>query len=163
MDGVKEEGFIIKSEKVTINLGAVELAQIDFLVEKGLYASRSDFIRLAIRKQTEEHQKEIKQFVDPSAQGTFASVGLFTGPFVWGLGLSGIGQEHVEEAFRAGRKISIRVIGILKIDEDVNPEQFRQVLKHVKIFGKVKAEPEIKKIIEEFNQKHSGKINELKL
>jgi len=143
----------MKSEKVTINLSAVELAQIDFLVEKGLYASRSDFIRLATRKQTEEHQKEIEQFIDPSAQGTFAAVGIITDSLVWGLGVLGIGQEHVEEAFRTGQKINIRAIGVLKVDKDVNPEQFRQVLSRAKVSGKIIAEPEIKKIIEEFNTK----------
>lgn len=145
--------FVVKSEKVTVNLSAVELAQIDFLVEKGMYASRSDFIRLATRKQTEEHQKEIEQFVNPAADGSFAAVGLLTGSLVYGLGLTGIGQGHVEEAFRTGKMISIRVIGILKIDKNVDPEQFRQVLKDVKVFGKVNAEPEIKKIIEAFNEK----------
>jgi len=143
----------MKSEKVTINLSAVELAQIDFLVEKGLYVSRSDFIRLATRKQTEAHQKEIDQFVDPSAQGTFAGVGIITDSLVWGLGILAIGQEHVEEAYRAGQKINIRAIGVLKVDKDVNPEQFRYVLSRVKVSGKIIAEPEIKKIIEEFNDK----------
>jgi len=143
----------MKSEKVTINLSAVELAQIDFLVEKGLYVSRSDFIRLATRKQTESHQREIEQFVDPSVQGTFAGVGIITDSLVWGLGILGIGSEHVEEAHRTGQKLNIRAIGVLKIDKDVNPEQFRSVLSRVKISGKIIAEPEIKKIIEEFNEK----------
>ena len=143
----------MKSEKVTINLSAVELAQIDFLVEKGLYVSRSDFIRLATRKQTESHQKEIEQFVDPSAQGTFAGVGIITDSLAWGLGILGIGKEQVEEAFRTGQKINIRAIGVLKIDKDVDPKQFKQVLSRVKISGKVIAEPEIKKIIEKLNEK----------
>jgi len=56
----------MRSEKVTINLSAVELAQVDFLVEKGLCANRADFIRMAIRKQTDEHKKEIEQFMEPT-------------------------------------------------------------------------------------------------
>jgi len=144
----------MKSEKVTINLSAVELAQIDFLVEKGLYASRSDFIRLAARKQTEEHQKDIEQFVDPSAQGGSAvALGLLTDTFVWSLGMAWIEQDHVEELFLADKKIDIRVIGVVKIAQDVDSKQFRQILKRVKVFGKIIAEPEIKAIIEAFNQK----------
>jgi len=143
----------MKSEKITINLSAVELAQIDFLVEKGLYASRSDFIRLATRKQTEEHKKEIEQFVDYSAhERTSGSLELAT-VNQWGLGIWSLDQEYVGEILHAGKKLSIRIIGVLIIDKDVSAEQLRQVLKSVKVSGKIKAEPEAKAIIEELNQK----------
>ena len=145
----------MKSEKVTINLSSVELAQIDFLVEKGLYASRSDFIRLATRKQTEEHKKEIDNFLDPSAQGfglgVLGSLGAEADLKFWGLGVLYIDQNEIERLILADGKLDIRAIGVLKVDKNVNPEQFRQVLKRVKISGKVSAEPEVKKIIEEFN------------
>lgn len=143
----------MKSEKVTINLSAVELAQIDFLVEKGLYANRSDFIRLATRKQTEEHQKEIDQFVDPSAQSSWVSLGALTHTHLWSLGAASINAEYIEEILQAEKKLDLRVIGVLIVKEDVNPEQFRQALKCCKVFGKVNAKPEIKAIIEEFNEK----------
>ena len=143
----------MKSEKVTINLSAVELAQIDFLVEKGLYASRSDFIRLATRKQTEDHQKEIDQFVDPEATtGSWVSLGAMTDTLVWTLGAASINQDYIEGILQEGKQLDIRVIGILIVKKDVDPEQFRQVLKRVKVFGKVNAEPEIKAIIVELNE-----------
>jgi len=145
---------MMKSEKVTINLSTVELAQIDFLVEKGLYASRSDFIRLATRKQTESHQREIEDHITPSVLG-LGSLRVDGGEEVeniWGLGVIVINQYEIERLALAKRKLDIRTIGLLKIAKDVNPEQFRQVLRQVKISGKVKAEPEIKAIIEEFNQ-----------
>ena len=143
----------MKSEKVTINLSAVELAQIDFLVEKGLYASRSDFIRLATRKQTEDHKKEIEQFVDDSSHDLEFDEENLNAWFFWGLGTSSITQQDIEVLVRTGKKIDIRMIGVLIIKKDVSPEQFRQVLKRVKVYGKVNAEPEIKAIIEEFNEK----------
>ena len=143
----------MKSEKVTINLSAVELAQIDFLVEKGLYASRSDFIRLATRKQTEDHQKEIDQFVDPeAATGSWVSLGAMTDTLVWTLGAASISQQYIEEVLQEGKQLDIRVIGVLIVKSDVDPEQFRQVLKRVKVFGKITAEPEIKAVITEFNE-----------
>ena len=142
----------MKAEKVTINLSTVELAQIDFLVEKGLYASRSDFIRLATRKQTEEHKKEIEQFVDTSDESSWVSFGALTDTMIWSLGAAAISQEHVEEVLKAGKKFDIRIIGVLIVKKDVNPEHFKQVLKRCKVFGKIKAEPEIKAIIDALNE-----------
>ena len=143
-----ERSFVMKSEKVTINLSTVELAQIDFLVERGLYASRSDFIRLATRKQTEEHKKEIEQFVDP----TEVDFGFEEKDFkVWALGIIGFGQAEVERVYQDGGIIDLRVIGLLKIAKNVDPEQFRKVLKRAHISGKIVAEPEIKAIIDALN------------
>ena len=142
----------MKSEKVTINLSAVELAQIDFLVEKGLYASRSDFIRLATRKQTEEHQKEIDQFIDPEAvSGSWVGLGAITETLVWSLGVAAIDGEFIKEILDAGKQLDIRVIGLLIVKKDVDSVQFKKVLKRVKVFGKINAEPEIKAIIAAFN------------
>lgn len=138
----------MKSEKITINLSAVEVAQIDFLVERGLYASRSDFIRLATRKQTEEHKKEIEQFVEPGiAHGILGEKDLK----VWGLGVIIIGRQDIERVYQNNGIADLRVIGVLKIAKDVDPNQFKNVLKRVHISGKVIAEPEIKAIIDELN------------
>ena len=139
---------MMKTEKITINLSAVELAQIDFLVEKGLYASRSDFIRLATRKQTEEHKKEIEQFINPTGFDFGLGEKDYKG---WTLGIIGIGQQVVERVYQSGGIIDLRVIGLLKISKNVDPEQFKKVLKRVKISGKVVAEPEIKAIIDNLN------------
>lgn len=142
----------MKSEKVTINLSAVELAQIDFLVDKGLYVNRSDFIRLATRKLTEEHQKEIEKFVDTSDESSWVSFGALTDSLVWTLGAASISADFIKDVLQADKRLDIRVIGVLIVKKDVDPEQFRQALKRCKVFGKINAEPEIKAIIEEFNQ-----------
>lgn len=143
----------MKSEKVTINLSAVELAQIDFLVDKGLYVNRSDFIRLATRKLTEEHQKEIEKFVDTSDESSWVTFGALTDSLVWTLGGASINGDYIKEVLQADKKLDIRVIGVLIVKKDVDPGQFRQALKRCKVFGKINAESEIKAIIEEFNQK----------
>ena len=142
----------MKSEKVTINLNTVELAQIDFLVDKGLYANRSDFIRLTARKLTEEHKKEIEKFVDASDESSWVSFGAMTESLVWTLGGASITRDYIEDVLKAGKKLDIRVIGVLIIKKDVDPEQFRKVVKRCKVFGKITAEPEIKTIINSFNQ-----------
>jgi len=142
----------MKAEKITINLSTVELAQIDFLVEKGLYASRSDFIRLATRKQTEEHRKEIEQFVDPTEKGVALSLKWGENDLKgWALGVIGLSQEEVENVYQNDGIIDLRVIGVLKIAKNVDPEMFKKVLKRAHISGKVVAEPEIKAIIDELN------------
>jgi len=139
----------MKTEKVTINLSPVELAQIDFLVEKGLYASRSDFIRLATRKQTEEHKKVIEQFVDPID----ADFGLEEKDYKgWSLGIVGFGQETVERVYKNDGIMDLRVIGLLKISKDVDPVMFKKILKRAHISGKVIAEPEVKAVIDELNE-----------
>lgn len=144
----------MKSEKITINLSTVELAQIDFLVEKGLYASRSDFIRLATREQTEKHRKEIEQFVDPEAKGVAMSLKWGDNDLKsWALGVIGLSQEEVENVYQNGGIIDLRVIGVLKVAKDVNSEQLKKVLKRAHISGKVIAEPEIKAIIDGLNTK----------
>jgi len=143
----------MKSEKVTINLSAVELAQIDFLVDKGLYVNRSDFIRLATRKLTEEHQKEIEKFVDTSDESSWVTFGVLTDSLVWTLGSASINGDYIKEVLQADKKLDIRVIGVLIVKKDVDPGQFRQALKRCKVFGKINAKSEIKAIIEEFNQK----------
>ena len=143
----------MKAEKVTINLSTVELAQIDFLVEKGLYASRSDFIRLATRKQTEEHKGEIENFVDPKSSSVLLGSILCEKDLqVWSLGVAYIGAEEVEHVFLNEGIIDLRIIGVLKVGKDVDPVQFKKVLKRAKINGKVSATPEIKTIIDELNQ-----------
>jgi Arc/MetJ-type ribon-helix-helix transcriptional regulator len=43
------------SEKITINLGYVDLGHIDLMVQDGFYSNRTDFIRTAIRNQLERH------------------------------------------------------------------------------------------------------------
>lgn len=143
----------MKSEKITINLSPVELAQIDFLVEKGLYASRSDFIRLATRKQTDEHKKEIERFVDPSMPENSWEGSEVPIDTIFVLGIALVDKDQIEELFFRDRKLDIRVIGVLKISDNVDPQKFKHVLKRAKISGKINAKPEIKTIIEAFNKK----------
>src|SRR3712207_8916575 len=53
----------LETEKITSNLGVVDLGQIDLLVQEGFYANRTDFIRTAIRNQIAAHADAVKQSV----------------------------------------------------------------------------------------------------
>lgn len=137
----------MRSEKITINLSSVELAQVDYLVEKGLYASRADFIRLAIRKQTEEHKKEIDQFMEPTLWEREAEEDN-SGLVVIALGGTHISKEDVQRLLRVGKKAYIRLIGVLTVDKEITLEEIKEVTSVCKVFGKIVAEPEVKAFLQ---------------
>lgn len=135
-----------ETEKLTINLGVVELAQIDVLVEQGIYSNRSDLIRTAIRKQLEVHEEKIKRAVAPIV-GTKQSSG------VWGIGIIYLNEESLIETFESNgeQPIKINVVGMLKISDAISAELFNKMVARISIRGKLVASPEIKELIERMN------------
>src|SRR5512147_2165754 len=95
------------TEKITINLGFVDLGQIDLLVEEGFFSNRTDFIRTAIRNQLAIHAEAVKQTV---SRKTLV------------LGLQRFARADLEERRKAGERLQVRVLGLVAIDEDVSPE-----------------------------------------
>ena len=134
-------------EKLTVNLGIVDLAQIDVLVEQGIYSNRSDFIRTAIRKQLEVHQEKIERSLTPIT-GTEGGAGVST------VGIHYVSKEDLEEAFRDNgeKKIKISVIGMLVVSCDVSAELFTKTVARVIVRGKLVASSEIMKLIEKTNK-----------
>jgi Arc/MetJ-type ribon-helix-helix transcriptional regulator len=118
-----------ESEKITINLGYVDLGHIDLLVQDGFYANRTDFIRTAIRNQIERHAEPARQAV--------ARKGL-------DLGLRHYGREDLEAARAAGRMLDIRVLGLATIALDVSPELARDTIASVSVLGALQASPAVK-------------------
>jgi len=137
----------MKTEKVTINLSAVELAQIDFLVDRGLYSNRSDFIRLASRKQISEHQKELDKYME--AENDYMSDPLYQKASV--VGIMQLGKNFLNEHMLENKYLDIKVVGMLIISKDVDFNLAQKVIKKCKIHGKIIANPEIKKYIEDLN------------
>jgi len=127
------------NEKITINLGVVELAQIDVLVEQGIYSNRSDFIRSAIRKQLVEHKDDIQQIL-PIAKRKDDSTR-------WAIGIMSLSKETLEELAYFNEKIRLTVVGMLIVDSDVTPELFKAAVAKVTIRGKLLASDEIKELI----------------
>ena len=117
------------SEKITINLGFVDLGQVDLLVSEGFYATRSDFIRTAIRNQIERQHETLKRSVDHHRLE---------------LGLRHYTRFDLEEARAEGRHIHIHVVGMASIDDDVTAELALATIASVRVLGALHASPAVK-------------------
>lgn len=118
-----------ESEKLTINLGFVDLGQIELLVQEGFYSNRSDFIRTAIRNQIERHAEVVRQVV------TRKSVD---------LGLRHISSADLQAAKAAGQMLDIRVLGLAVIASDVTPDLARATISALSVLGTLQASAAVK-------------------
>jgi Arc/MetJ-type ribon-helix-helix transcriptional regulator len=126
------------TEKITINLGAVDLGKIDLLVEHGHYSNRTDFIRTAIRAQLDKHSLEVQQSVTRHSYGV--------GAFYHSL-------EDFERYKAKGEKIKISIVGIYNIPNDVSPTLADEVVESIKVYGIFQASDKVKAALQK-----SGKI-----
>ena len=117
------------TEKITINLGYIDLGHIDLLVQEGFYSNRTDFIRTAIRNQIERHADTTKQSVARKSVE---------------LGLRHYSREDLEVAQAAGQTLHIRVLGLASIAENVTPELARATIASVEVLGALHASPAVK-------------------
>jgi Arc/MetJ-type ribon-helix-helix transcriptional regulator len=117
------------SEKITINLGYVDLGHVDLMVQDGFYSNRTDFIRTAIRNQLGHHADAVRLSV---VRRTLE------------LGLRHYNRHDLEAARTAGEKLHINVLGLARIAEDVTPELARAVIASVTVLGALHASPEVK-------------------
>src|SRR3954468_18925588 len=117
------------TEKITINLGYVDLGQIDLMVQEGFYSNRTDFIRTAIRNQLDRHGDVVKQ---STARNSLD------------LGLRNFSRADLEAAQRAGQMLQINVLGLATIAADVTPELARATIASVSVLGALHATPAVK-------------------
>jgi Arc/MetJ-type ribon-helix-helix transcriptional regulator len=117
------------SEKITINLGYVDLGQIELLVAEGFYANRTDFIRTAIRNQLDRQSEALRQ---STARRTME------------LGLRRLTRAELEAARDVGRPLDLRVLGILSVAPDVTPELARSAIASVVVLGALQASEAVK-------------------
>jgi Arc/MetJ-type ribon-helix-helix transcriptional regulator len=134
--------MINDTEKITINLGVVELAQIDVLVEQGIYSNRSDFMRQAIRKQLDGYRSVIENQLAPFPSGK---------KWRFTIGITTLTRKSLEQMAADNEKLSISVIGMLIVDADVEPALFADVVERFSLKGKLVASDEIKGIIKTMN------------
>lgn len=120
---------IMDSEKVTINLGAVDLGKVDLLVGEGFYGNRTDFIRTAIRNQLDKHEAETSQ----SAIRREASVGALV-----------LNRKDLEAVRAKGQKLKLSVIGLLALGREVTPELAAASIESVYVRGVFRASDEVK-------------------
>lgn len=118
-----------EAEKITINLGYVDLGHIDLLVQEGFYSNRTDFIRTAIRDQVGRHGEVVKQAV---ARKTLD------------LGLRHFDRAYLERVRGAGETLHINVLGLASFAADVTPELARATIASIAVLGALHATPEVK-------------------
>src|SRR5512133_2166723 len=118
-----------KTEKITLNLGLVDLGQIDLLVREGFYANRTDFLRTAVRAQLAVHSDALKRTVE---RKTIV------------LGLENYTRQQLEDVRAAGRQLQIRVLGLVTIADDVTPELALATIESVEVLGALRASPAVK-------------------
>ena len=118
-----------ETEKITINLGYVDLGHIDLMVQDGFYSNRTDFIRTAIRNQLERHADVVKQ---STARKSLE------------LGLQIYSREDLEAARRAGEMLNINVLGLASIAQDVTADLARATIASVSVLGALHASPAVK-------------------
>jgi Arc/MetJ-type ribon-helix-helix transcriptional regulator len=120
---------IEKTEKITVNLGLVDLGEIDLLVGEGFYANRTDFIRSAIRRQLETRSTAVK---DTVARRTLE------------LGSVQYTRAQLEQLRAAGQTVQLRVLGLGSIAADVSPELALATIESVEVLGAFRASREVK-------------------
>ena len=120
---------MVDSEKITINLGYVDLGQVDLLVREGFYANRTDFIRTAIRNQLDRQNEAVRQSVSRRQLD---------------LGMRHFGREDLEGARARQELIHINVLGVAVIGADVSAELARATIASVRVLGALQASAAVK-------------------
>ena len=122
------------SEKITINLGYVDLGHIDLLVQEGFYSNRTDFIRTAIRNQLDRHNDAVRKSVDRHQLD---------------LGLRHYSRQDLEAVQAAGEVLDIQVLGLASIANDVTPELAQQTIASLHVLGALHASPAVKEALKD--------------
>jgi len=116
-------------EKITINLGCVDLGQIDLLVQEGFYANRTDLIRTAVRNQIAAHAEAVRQAV---SRKTLT------------LGIHRFSKADLLAVQAAGEKLNVRVLGLASIAGDVTPALALAAIESITVLGTLQAPPAVK-------------------
>ena len=117
------------TEKITINMSAVDLGKVDLLVQEGLYSNRTDFIRTAIRSQLDKHNLEIQQSVTRNS---------------YVIGVLAYDSSDLEKRKLKGEKIKMTIVGLLHLSDDITPELAREVIESIQVRGIFQASDQVK-------------------
>jgi Arc/MetJ-type ribon-helix-helix transcriptional regulator len=122
------------TEKLTINLGYVDLGRIDLLVEEGFYTNRTDFIRAAIRTQLSSHSAEVGRLIERRTLD---------------VGLRDFDRADLEAARTAGELLHIKVVGLARLASDITPELALATIGSINVLGALQASPEVRAALSE--------------
>ena len=140
-----------KMEKLTVNLPPGELARMDILVEAGFYPSRTELIRVGVRKTLDSHQDFINERISELREDAdrenkkFSSDDFSTNMFF--MGVAQLNVKTFEKAITQNKKIRVIAVGLLVIDKDVTVEQIEQTVEKIRVYGVIKASPQVKKAL----------------
>lgn len=118
-----------ETEKITINMPAVDLGKIDLLVQEGIFTNRTDFIRTAIRSQIDKHNFEIQQSVIRHS---------------FGIGVISYSKSDLERRLDRGEKLNISIVGLFHLQNDISPELALRAIDSIVVRGIFKASDEVK-------------------
>lgn len=121
-----------ETEKMTVNVGVVDLGHVDLLVQEGFYSNRSDLIRTALRNQLALHADTVKQTL---ARRTLT------------VGLQHYSRADLERVVAAGQRLQVQVVGLARIADDVPPELARTAIESVTILGAFQASPAVRRAL----------------
>jgi Arc/MetJ-type ribon-helix-helix transcriptional regulator len=119
-------------EKITLNIGCIDLGRIDLLVQEGFYSNRSDLIRTAVRQLLSNHEDVVQQVV---SRKTLV------------LGIQHYTQADLQALRSAGERLQIRVLGLATIADDVSPELALATIESITILGALHASPAVKRAL----------------
>jgi Arc/MetJ-type ribon-helix-helix transcriptional regulator len=131
------------SEKITINLGYVDLGRIDLLVREGFYSNRTDFIRTAIRNQLTTYGDAVTKSIDRH---------------MLELGLRNLARADLEAAKKAGELLHIRVVGLARIAPDVTPALALATIGSITVLGALQASTEVRKALADRIHQATGSL-----
>ena len=120
------------TEKVTINLSAVDLGRIDLLAEEGFYSNRTDFIRAAIRRELDVH----RDVVEKSATRRSLALGLLM-----------YNRRMLEACERKRERLDIKVVGGVHLAKDITPDLARRTIRSIKVHGVLRASDAVKEAL----------------
>ena len=123
-----------ETEKMTVNVGVVDLGHVDLLVQEGFYSNRSDLIRTALRNQLALHADMVKQTV---ARRTLT------------VGLQHFSRADLERAVAAGQRLQIQVVGLARIADDVTADLALAAIESVTVLGAFQASPAVRRALSE--------------
>ena len=120
------------TEKITINLGFVDLGRIDLLVQEGFYSNRSDFIRTAIRNQLDSHREVVARTVERHTMD---------------MGLRDFTRAELQALRDAGEVLHVRVLGLARLARDIDPDLARATIGSISVLGALQASPELRQAL----------------
>jgi Arc/MetJ-type ribon-helix-helix transcriptional regulator len=122
------------TEKITVNVGIVDLGRVDLLVQEGFYSSRADFIRTAIRNQLERQRNAVDSITTRKSMV---------------IGTLGYSRKNLEEKRENNEMINVKVIGMFILSDDVTPELALDTIQSVTVRGVFKAPEDVKKALDD--------------